>query len=114
MSRCSSCEQLKNDDYRDDKRCLAHRLDQRVGEIHGISGSVSYEFVDYSTGKPVQIIGKRHWRQYLKENGLTDDASFSRQGGTLKNRAHEFARERMRHAIEQGVAEGFKRHGGRL
>ena len=45
----------------------------------------------------------------MKTNGLTDDASFSLKGKTLKNRGYEFIAQKRRQLIEQGVGEGIRR-----
>ena len=109
---CSECKEGKLNGLR--HGCISCKF----GDSHyHPSSSPSYEFTSFYGKKPVHIIGKRHWKQHMKENHLTDDFAFSSKTGSLKNEAPSYFRPKLMKAIEQGVAEGFKKvkqRGGKL
>ena len=60
----------------------------------------TYDFTDiHSTGKPIRIHGKAHWRRHLKEHGLTDDTNYSTD--TLDRRDRE--RAKLSDSARQGI-----------
>ena len=99
---CSRCEQFERQGG-----CLTHRL-QRGEARFQTPADLIYNFVDvHVTGKPVQISGRRQWRRFLKENGSTDNVSWSAK--SLKSpKAAPFSPD-VRRQVEKAVGEGIRR-----
>jgi hypothetical protein len=69
----------------------------------------TYDFTDiHSTGKPVRIHGKAHWRQHLKENGLTDDTSFSDSYLDRRDKERNQLPESTRRKIREAIGDAIK------
>ena len=99
---CSRCERFERQGG-----CLDHRL-QRGEVVFQVPADRIYNFVDvHVTGKPVQINGRRQWRRFLKENGSTDNVSWSAK--SLKSPKTASFSPDVRRQVEKAVGEGIRR-----
>lgn len=67
----------------------------------------TYDFIDRNvTGAPVRIHGKRQWRTFLKDHGMTDEVPSTKREVDAND---QYFKKRKREELQKGVSEAMDR-----